>query len=225
MTYRRAITVFIFMCGLLLGASVVEALPISGVGVSGGLNLAWQKWDSPLYGGQGWLPDRSSRGNAGLFVQFLHLRHFNLECDLTYLQKAGADKDIPAYDAFGNPTGSVDSWVHLDYLSLAPVARFKWQLWRLEPFVKIGPSVDLLLARSSQLLGETEDDFSGYDVSVLYGAGLGFELAGPLSVYAEFLHQPSLIPVLDEDHRASGGSTVKVKNDLMRIDVGLLLAL
>jgi hypothetical protein len=96
------------------------------------------------------------------------------------------------------------------------VVKFKYPVWKFEPFFSIGPSFDLLLNKTSQFVNT--DNFKKYDVSALYGVGVGYKISTHYYGFFEFLHQPWITDICSN-------SNVDVMNDTVKFNAGLLYLL
>jgi hypothetical protein len=200
-----------------------QAGPISGFGAEGGLSLTRQNWD--YKSGAAYaisMDDWDKRCNAGVFLQFFDYKYFDLDADITYNQKGGLKKDafeMASIDYNYNITvaGTLDMWDRLDYFSFAPRAKFKYPMGKFDPFFSIGPSFDFLVNKSVSEIPPF-DDFKKYEVSALYGVGVGYKIDRHLSCFFEFLHQPGISFIYSN-------SNVDVKNDVLKFNVGVLYQL
>jgi hypothetical protein len=204
--------------------STSQAAPISGFGAEGGLSLTYQNWDYKSnvgFGAIDFMNDWDNHFNAGVFLQFFDYKYFNLNADITYNQKGGLTKNGI------QSTGSSDNgeivlgpmleiWDKLDYISFAPRAKFKYPFGKIEPFFTIGPSFDFLINKTSFMVDV--DIFKKYEVSALYGIGVGYNIDGHFNCFFEFLHQPGISFIYSN-------SNVDVKNDVLKFNVGLLYQL
>jgi hypothetical protein len=197
--------------------------PISGFGAEGGLSLTRQNWD--YKSGAAYaisMDDWDKHANAGFFLEFFDYKYFDLNADISYNQKGGLKKDAFEktsidYNYNITVTGTLDMWDRLDYVSFTPRAKFKYPLGKFDPFFSIGPSFDFLVNKSVSEIPPL-DDFKKYEVSALYGVGVGYEIDRHLNCFFEFLHQPGISFIYS-------ASTVEVKNDVLKFNVGLLYQL
>jgi Outer membrane protein beta-barrel domain len=208
---------------LLLSTS--KAGPISGFGAEGGLNLTYQNWDyksNESFGAIDFMNDWDNHFNAGVFIQFLDCKYFNLDADITYNQKGGLTKNGIQSTGSGDNGEIVlgpmlEIWDRIDYISFAPRAKFKYPMGKFDPFFSIGPSFDFLVKKSTSEIPPF-DDFKKYEVSALYGVGVGYKIGRHLNCFFEFLHQPGISFIYSN-------SNVDIKNDVLKFNVGLLYQL
>jgi hypothetical protein len=197
-----------------------EAGPLSGFGAEGGLSLAHQEWEykSDLtieYRMKDW----DSHGNAGLFVHFFHFNHFVLTMAIDYNQKGGLSKNGLQTTLLGAQDQIIlgpyiDVCDRIDFLSFSPRAKFKYPLKKFEAFFSIGPSFDWVINKTSKLVND--DIFKNFEISALYGAGIGYSIKSHVQVFFEFLHQPSITHIYS-------GPQFDVTNDAMKFNIGVLV--
>jgi hypothetical protein len=216
-------SLFCLLIPLFLSASQAE--PISGFGAEGGLSLTYQNWDYKSnvdFGAIDFMNNWDNHFNAGVFLQFFDYKYFNLDADITYNQKGGLEKNAFEETSIDNNyniisvTGTLDMWDRLDYVSFAPRAKFKYPMGKFDPFFSIGPSFDFLINKTSFMVDA--DIFKKYEVSALYGIGVGYNIDQHFNCFFEFLHQPGISFIYS-------ASTVEVKNDVLKFNVGLLYQL
>ena len=101
--------------------------------------------------------------NAGLYTQFLDYKHVNILLDLSYNQKGGLQKDVSMRD-------------RLDYLSLSPEFKLKYDFGKFECFFLIGPSFEFMIHRDSYMTNDPSSKFNKFDFSTPYGVGIGYRI-------------------------------------------------
>jgi hypothetical protein len=215
-------SLFCLVVPLFLSAS--QAGPISGFGAEGGFSLTYQNWDYKSnvgFGAIDFMNDWDKHFNAGVFIRFLDCKYFSLDADITYNQKGGLTKNGIQSTGSGDNGEIVlgpmlEIWDRIDYVSFAPRVKFKYSIGKFVPFFSIGPSFDFLVNKSSFLLDV--DIFKNYEVSALYGVGVGYKIDRHLSCFFEFLHQPGISFIYSN-------SNVDIKNDVLKFNVGLLYQL
>ena len=195
--------------GLLLIVNANAGI-LTGIGAEGGLSQTHQIGNDKtgLLGTGFGLKDWDSHFNAGVSAQFFEYKYFNLNLNFTYNRKGGLKKNgIQSTYVDGNNNvvygPMLAIWDRLDYISFAPVAKFKYPVWKLEPFFTIGPSFDL---------------FKKYEVSALYGVGVGYRINTHYYGFFEFLHQPGMTYLFSN-------SNVDWKNDVVKFNLCLLYLL
>lgn len=210
-----------FLLYILLLSVTIRAQIISGIGAEGGLNYAFQKWNYTTQ--MDFMKDMDQHYNFGLFCQFLNMKYLNILINLDYDQKGGLDNKTIIADI--NSSGELvpgstkqGIWDQLDYICITPRIKGKIKLSRIEPFVSLGPSMDFMVNRKSAYLENMINNFQTIDISVSYGIGVGYYFNNNLQGFAEFLHKPSLINIYSNPN-------LKIKNDLMKINVGILYIL
>jgi hypothetical protein len=205
---------------------------LSGFGAEGGLSLTSQKLNYTTDTKNEFvMKDWDQHGNAGIFFQFFDVKFINLDLDITYNQKGGLSKNGLLTSHVDPVNGglvlgpAVDVWDRLDYISLSPRAKTKFTIGRFEPFFTIGPCFDFLIHGSSEFY--STDNFKKYEVSALYGVGVGYNINARLQSFFEFLHQPGITPICSELLYSPGGGTsnLDIANDVLKFNVGILYRL
>jgi hypothetical protein len=198
-----------------------QAGPISGFGAEGGLSLTYQNWEySNALAGVEFMKNWDEHFNAGVFCQFFNYKYFNLDAEITYNQKGGLAKSAIEITQVGpdgtilGPGPGIDLWDRIDYVSLTPRAKFKYPMGNFEPFLTIGPSFDFLVKKSTSEI-PVIGDFNKYELSALYGVGVGYKIDSHFNCFFEFLHQPSLTFLYSN-------SNLDIRNQVLKFNVGLL---
>ena len=86
-----------------------------------------------------------------------------------------------------------------------------------EPFFTIGPSFDFLVKKSTSEIPPI-GDVNKYELSALYGIGVGYKINLHFYEYFEFLHQPSLMYLYSN-------SNLDIRNQVLKFNVGMLYQL
>jgi hypothetical protein len=197
---------------------------VTGFGAEGGLSLTYQNWEySNALAGVEVMKDWDEHFNAGVFCQFFDYKYFNLDADISYNQKGGLAKN--GFEKTGIvdnqiiPEGYIDIWDRLDYISIAPRANFKYPMGNFEPFFTIGPSFDFLVKKSTSEISPIGDvNVNKYELSALYGVGVGYKIDSHFNCFFEFLHQPSLTFLYSN-------SNLDIRNQVLKFNVGMLYQL
>jgi len=161
--------------------------------------------------------------NVGALCQFFDYKYFNLIADIAYNQKGGLAKSAVEITQVGpngvilGPGPGIDLWDRIDYVSLAPRAKFKYPMGNFEPFFTIGPSFDFLVKKSTSEIPPI-GDVNKYELSALYGIGVGYKINLHFYEYFEFLHQPSLMYLYSN-------SNLDIRNQVLKFNVGMLYQL
>ena len=98
------------------------------------------------------------------------------------------------------------------YLTIAPMARYRWDLQSLTPYLLLGPRVDFLLNYKSG----SDYELDTQSLSLLgltCGAGLEYRLQN-LGVFAELQFQPDLSPVSNEE-------PLLINNNILSLTLGV----
>jgi Outer membrane protein beta-barrel domain len=198
---------------------------VTGFGAEGGLSLTYQKWGySNALAGTEVMKDWDEHFNAGVFLQFFNYKYFNLDADIAYNQKGGLAKNGLEKTGIG-PNGEIisegyiDIWDRLDYISITPRAKFKYPLGKFEPFLTLGPSFDFLVKKNTSEFSPIGDaNVNKYELSELYGVGVGYKIDSHFNCFFEFLHQPSLTYLYSN-------SNLDIRNQVLKFNVGMLYQL
>jgi hypothetical protein len=195
---------------------------VTGFGAEGGLSLTYQNWEySNGLAGVEFMKNWDEHFNAGVFLQVFDYKYFNLDADIAYNQKGGLAKNGLVKAGIGPnfeiiQEGYIAIWDRLDYISIAPQAKFKYPMGRFDLFCTMGPSFDLLINKSSYLV--SIENFKNYELSALYGVGMGYKIDSHFNCFFEFLHQPSLTFLFSN-------SNLDIRNQVLKFNVGMLYQL
>src|SRR5271157_4172065 len=160
--------------------NLVDANLISGIGVEAGPSITFQKWT--YTDGIEFMNDMDSHYNVGIYTQFLNFKHVNILLDLSYNQKGGLQKDV-------------SMWNRLDYISLSPEFKLKYNVSKFEFVFLIGPSFELMIHRDSYMTNDLSSKFNKFDFSTPYGVGVGYRILKNVVMSINFQHQPSIISI------------------------------
>jgi opacity protein-like surface antigen len=98
------------------------------------------------------------------------------------------------------------------YLTMAPLARYRFGLERLTPYILLGPRVDFLLKYESESDYPLEDQ-NGTILGLTCGAGLEFNLQN-MGLFAELQYLPDLSPVTNE-------APLLINNNMLSLTLGV----
>ena len=152
-----------------------------------------------------------------LFVETFKGNRFSFQVDVGYVVKGSSTNTqsvtvnhLNEDQIIANKGEAVSS--KFAYLSVAPMARYRWDLERLSPYLLLGPRIDFLLNYKT----ESEHKLSTQSLSILglsCGAGLEFKLQ-KLGVFAELQFQPDLSPVTNVE-------PLLINNNILSLTLGI----
>jgi len=196
----RQMRYIIFMMAITVTTLVCGQFPAS-YGVKAGVSLANQSWQ--LTNLDYTLETEVLSGfTAALFMEAFKGEHFSLQFDAAYaLKGSSSTTESISVQHLENDAITVNegerSTSEFAYISLAPMARFRFDLEHLVPYVLLGPRVDFLLSYTT----DSEyplDTWKGYTVGLSIGAGLEYRL-GQFNLFAEIQYQPDLSPLTNQE--------------------------
>jgi opacity protein-like surface antigen len=167
----------------------VKAQIISGYGLKLGLGISNQSWDYQANLSMDW-KDKISI-SPRVYADFFNFSFFQLEAEAGYLQKGFKDK-IPVTTMY-QPDGtgefiSIDN--SLDYLSISALAKFKYGLGIISPYIIAGPQFNLLLNKSISKGWEIVfDNFKKNNIGLSVGAGAELIKVLPISILIEYRYE------------------------------------
>jgi opacity protein-like surface antigen len=172
---------------LILFSFSSQAQILSGYGVKLGVGVSNQSWTNPPY-----FDDMGYKNKTGLsarlFADVLDFTFFEFEGELGFTRKGFTD-DIPVTTAV-NPygTGEIFSISNsLDYLSISVLAKIKYNVGAVTPYLIAGPQMNFLVHKNVEKGWKVF--FDKFEKSNLgFSAGAGIELLKilPVSILAEY---------------------------------------
>ena len=198
------------------GTSVLHGQIPSSFGLKGGIALANQSYKitpidykletEPLVG-----PVMT------LFVEAFKGKHFSFQVDVGYVVKrSSTTTQSVTVNHLENDRITVNegeaSISKFSYLSLVPMARYRFDLERLSPYFLLGPRVDF------QLKYETESEYPleleyGTILGLTLGAGLEYSLQN-LGLFVELQFLPDLSPVSNKE-------PLLINNNMLSLTLGI----
>lgn len=152
-----------------------------------------------------------------LFVETFKGKRFSFQVDVGYLVKGSSTttqsvtvNHLDNDRIIVNEGEAVSS--KFAYLSVAPLARYRWDLENLSPYLLFGPRLDFLLNYKP----ESEYELDTQNLTLLglsCGAGLEFKLQ-KLGVFAELQFQPDLSPVTNVE-------PLLINNNILSLTLGI----
>jgi hypothetical protein len=210
---KTRLIIIIFICGVLTSAT--NAQFIRGYGLKIGAVSATQTWD---YKTNTKFPaDRRWGVDAGGYIEVLNIPYISLLGELHYIQK-GFSMTLPV-TTISQPDGTgeyITLKPRVDYLSVPVLAKLRFDLGKVFPYLLAGPRFDFLISKNPDGFQAVIDNFKNIDFGISLGAGFEVPLKFIKSVLAEFRYSPSFT-------EAYSGSSLTVKNQSFEILIGIRL--
>jgi hypothetical protein len=173
----------------------------SGFGLKAGMAVANQSWriSEPDYTFD---TEALITPTVVLFLEALKGEHFSFQLDAAYVVKGSAShiESVSVRhlegDVLQENTGK-ETRSRFTYISLSPMARYRFDLGRLLPYLLLGPRMDILLDYSTDSEYPLES-WKGYAVGLTAGAGLEYSFR-KMHVFTEVQYQPDLSPVTNRE--------------------------
>jgi len=154
---------------------------------------------------------------AALFIEGLKGKRFSLQLDAAYAVK-GSKSSVESVsvrhlegDVLQVNAGEMTT-SKFAYLSLSPMARYRFDLEHLVPYFLLGPRIDLLLSYTTDSEYPLES-WKGYTVGLTIGAGLEYSFKS-LNLFAEIQYQPDLSPLTNQE-------PLLINNEMLAVTLGL----
>jgi len=152
-----------------------------------------------------------------LFVETFIGSHFSFQFDVGYVVKGSTTStESVTVNHLDNDRIVVNEGESaaskFTYLTLVPMARYRWDLERLTPYLLLGPRVDFLLNYKT----ESEYELSTQSLNILgltCGAGLEFHLQN-MGLFAELQFLPDLSPVSNQE-------PLLINNNMLSLTLGI----
>jgi len=188
----------------------------SSFGLKGGVGLANQSYRITAIDQE--LDTKAVTGpTLSLFVEAFKSQHFSVQLDVGFAAKGSTtttqsvtvnhlDNDRITINE-GEATRS-----DFTYLSVVSLARYRWDLEPLCPYLLLGPRVDFLLRYRTQSEYPLEQQ-SQTLLGLSAGAGLEYKLQN-LGLFAELQYLPDLSPVTHEE-------PLQINNNMLSLCLGI----
>ena len=156
---------------------------------------------------------------AGLFVETFRKEHLSIQMDLAFAAKGSkSSTQSITVNHLDNDRITVNEGdlrvSDFYYLSLSPMARYRFENERMSPYFLLGPRLDFLLKYKTDSDYPLEEQNSVI-VGLSGGMGLEFKLR-ELGVFVEVQFQPDLSTVTSKD-------PLRVNNNILFISLGVRL--
>lgn len=170
---------------------------VRGYGIKLGATVSQQDWNynSTMISSF----DANKTGfNAGVFAELLDIPVVSVVAELNYVQKGFKD-EIPE-TTFDNPEGTgrlITQDASINYLNISALAKIRYSLGVVSPYLAIGPKFDYQLSKSSSLndLKDINKDRLGLKV----GIGSEFNLV-MVTLLAEFMYDADFKELYDNQN-------------------------
>ena len=212
MSWRSLAIALAFSAGSLVLCGQVPA----SFGLKGGIALANQSYRiTPI---DYRLETKAVIGPAlALFVETFKGSHFSFQVDVGYVVKGSSTTtQSVTVNHLENDRIVVSEGEAVTskfaYLTVVPMARYRWDLESMTPYLLLGPRVDFLLnykTESEYELGTQNHTLLGLNC----GAGLEIKLQ-KLGVFAELQYLPDLSPVSNQD-------PLLINNNMLSLTLGI----
>jgi hypothetical protein len=196
---------------ILVLCTASQAQFIRGYGLKVGGTVANQVWD---YTGQSIIePDGKVGFNLGGFIEFLDLPAISVVGEVNYVQKR-AEEDV-AVTTIENPDGVGTQTYNFgdDYLNISALAKLRFSMVVIAPYIVAGPKIDFSLNR--QIDTDFEDDFKNARFGFKIGVGTEVDLK-VIHLLAEFIY----------DYDANSlykGNDLEIKTNSFDFRIGIYL--
>lgn len=152
-----------------------------------------------------------------LFVEAFKANHFSFQLDLSYALKGSKTKtESVTVNHLDNDrivvTDGEIARSTFNYLSLTPMARYRFGSSSMHPYLLLGPRMDILLKYNTDSTYPLRDQNSVI-MGLSLGAGLEYRLNG-LGLFAELQYQGDFFPVTGQD-------PLLVNNHMISLTLGL----
>jgi hypothetical protein len=203
---------FFVVVFVLLLCTISQAQLIRGIGLKAGGTVANQVWD---YTGQSFIePDGKVGLNIGGFVEFLDIPAFSIVGEVNYVQKR-AEEELPG-TTIENPEVSAGTGIYEfgdDYLNISALAKLRFSMVVIAPYIIAGPKIDFSLNR--QIDADFEDDLENARFGFKVGVGTEVDLK-VIRLLAEFIYDYDLNKLYE-------GNNLSIKTNSFDFRIGIYL--
>lgn len=185
-------------------------------GAKAGVSIANQSW---RFSNLDYTLDTEALYSVGgaLFLEAFKGEHFSFQLDVAYAQKGSSTRtESITVHHFEKGSITVNEGVlrssYFKYLSVSPLARYRFELEHLIPYFLLGPRLDLLLDYRT----DSEmplDSWQGYALGLTVGAGMEYGLRQTM-LFLEIQYQPDLSPLNNQE-------PLLINNDMLAISLGI----
>jgi opacity protein-like surface antigen len=187
----------IFLTFLFISTVSVNSQILSNFGLKAGLGISNQSWD---YKDDINLEFDNKVGIAPrVFFEFLDLSLFEMQAELGFLQKGFKEK-VPI-GSVTQPDGTgefINVNNKLNYLSLSALAKLKYTIGVITPYIILGPQFNLLLSKEIDKGWEVVfDEFSKNNFGISVGIGSDVTNVFPFTFLIEYKYERDFIDNFD----------------------------
>jgi len=186
---------------MIVFAPVGKGQTPASYGLKAGLMVANQSWK---YTNLDYTLDTEPDGGlaAAFFVEAFKGEHFSFQLEVAYLEKGSTTttESITINHLENNSLEVNEGDVKtsdFSYISIATLARYRFDLEQLVPYFLLGPRLDFLVNYASDSDYPLEVQ-NGTILGLTLGTGLEYHL-DQFNLFAEIQFQPDLSPVTNED--------------------------
>jgi opacity protein-like surface antigen len=194
---------------VILLPSLAQAQIFKGYGFKAGAVRASQSFDYTMNLS---IPIENRWGlDVGAFAELFQHPNFSLLTELHYIQK-GYSLTVPVTSAL-YPEGTGEYYTYntrLDYLSVPVLAKVRYAMDAVTPYIIAGPRFDFLLGKYETL----SLDYSSTDIGITVGGGVQFSVMPSSQMLVEGRFSPSFA-------HAFQNPNLTVKNKSFEILVGM----
>ena len=201
---------------LSVGSFVLYGQIPASFGLKGGISLANQSFRITPIDYE--LETKALSAPAlALFVEAFKGNHFSFQMDVGYVVKGSSTTtQSVTVNHLDNDRIIVNegeaATSKFTYLSVVPMARYRWDLGSLTPYLLLGPRVDFLLKYESD--SEYRLDSQKHTLlGLTCGAGLEYKLQN-LGLFAELQYLPDLSPVSNKE-------PLLINNNMLSLTLGI----
>lgn len=175
---------------------------VRGVGLKFGATFTSQEWNYSVFSAENYNPDSRTGLNAGVFAEFLDVPLLSIVTELNYVQKGvEATTDIPI----------INLNARLDYINITALAKLRFDLGLVKPYVVLGPKVDFEISRNDFL---DEVDLKKNRLGLKVGAGAEFDLQ-VITLLAEIIYDADFNELYDNQN-------LKINTNSFDLRVGIM---
>lgn len=209
----RTIAIAFLIAG---GSTLVYGQVPTSFGLKGGIGLANQSYRITPIDYE--IETSAVPGPAlTLFVETFKGKHFSFQLDFGYVVKGSSTTtQSVSVNHLDNDGITVNegaaSASKFNYLTIVPLARYRFDLERITPYFLLGPRIDMLLkytTESKYPLPEQKGTIFGLSL----GAGLEYPLQN-IGLFLELQYLPDLSPVSNEE-------PLLINNNMLSLTLGV----
>jgi hypothetical protein len=211
---RKVVFGMLLLTAFNLNESSAQLLRHYGVKVA--LTSATQRYQLTLDPGLG--TKRRVGFNVGAFAEWLDIPPFSLVSQVEYAQRGMGQDFVLTGPSGPTPIGVRTLYSRLDYLSIPIVAKLRFPMGLIAPYILAGPRVDILLGYRSDenAFNAVYDKFKKTSVGGSAGVGIELESVLPFTVLAEVRYNFDFADSYETDF-------LKVRNNSFDVWLGVAL--